>query len=188
MKMLYPRKMDDVLWHSTTCLFSKSILVKIPRLPTIRVIGSQFISTRFRFLLETSFVGAVIVLIRFAPFACSLELAARFSQQIFNEALSIRPGMVSRSQFRTRMPPLRLLIHRRLGKGAQHANRLAIRAHRPARYFSSRRLVHKRHELVGKARHGAANADPTNVRAAADSRHPATFRNVAVHHRTPASQ
>src|ERR1700685_4497993 len=62
MKMLYPRKIDDVLWHSATCLFSKSILVKIPRLPTIRVIGSQFISTRFRFLLDESFVGAVIVL------------------------------------------------------------------------------------------------------------------------------
>src|SRR5271163_2621355 len=64
MKMLYPRKMEDVLWHSTTWRFSKSILVKMPRLPTIRVIGSQFISTRFFDLLETSFVGAVIVLIR----------------------------------------------------------------------------------------------------------------------------
>src|ERR1700730_17058068 len=61
--MLYPRKMDEVLWHSTTWRFSKSILVKRPRLPTIRVIGSQFISTRFRFLLETSLVGAVTVLI-----------------------------------------------------------------------------------------------------------------------------
>src|SRR5579862_9803145 len=61
-KMLYPRKMDEVLWHSTTWRFSKSILVKMPRLPTIRVIGSQFISTRFRLLLETSWVGAVTVL------------------------------------------------------------------------------------------------------------------------------
>src|SRR6476646_4619291 len=64
MKMLYPRKMEEVLWHSTTCLFSKSILVKMPRLPTIRVIGSQFISTRFPFFPGTSFVGAVMVLIR----------------------------------------------------------------------------------------------------------------------------
>src|ERR1700730_10857314 len=64
MKMLYPRKMDDVLWHSTTWRFSKSILVKMPRLPTIRVMGSQFISTRFPFLPGTSFVGAVIVLMR----------------------------------------------------------------------------------------------------------------------------
>src|ERR1700689_1358198 len=63
MKMLYPRKMDEVLWHSTTWRFSKSILVKMPRLPTMRVIGSQFISTRFPFLLGMSFVGAVMVLI-----------------------------------------------------------------------------------------------------------------------------
>src|SRR5271167_2046410 len=64
MKMLYPRKMDEVLWHSTTWRFSKSILVKMPRLPTMRVIGSQFISTRFLDLLGTSLVGAVIVLMR----------------------------------------------------------------------------------------------------------------------------
>ena len=54
MKMLYPRKMEDVLWHSATSRLAKSILVKMPRLPTIRVIGSQFISTRLRFFLSTS--------------------------------------------------------------------------------------------------------------------------------------
>src|ERR1700722_8618074 len=75
MKMLYPRKMDEVLWHSTTWRFSKSILVKMPRLPTIRVIGSQFISTRFPFLLGTSFVGAVIVLIRSLLFVVSRFLS-----------------------------------------------------------------------------------------------------------------
>src|ERR1700692_1616748 len=48
MKMLYPRKIEDVLWHSATWRFSKSIFVKIPKLPTMRVIGSQFFSTRFR--------------------------------------------------------------------------------------------------------------------------------------------
>src|ERR1700740_2598717 len=67
MKMLYPRKMDEVLWHSTTCLLAKSILVKMPRLPTIRVIGSQFISTTFFDLEGTSLVGAVTVLIPIAP-------------------------------------------------------------------------------------------------------------------------
>src|SRR5271168_2302564 len=67
MKMLYPRKMEEVLWHSATFLASKSILVKMPRLPTMRVIGSQFISTRFFDLLGTSFDGAVIVLIAIAP-------------------------------------------------------------------------------------------------------------------------
>src|ERR1700760_2856491 len=67
MKMLYPRKIDEVLWHSATFLLAKSILVKMPRLPTMRVIGSQFISTRFLLLLATSLVGAVTVLIPIAP-------------------------------------------------------------------------------------------------------------------------
>src|ERR1700722_17617609 len=47
MKMLYPRKIDEVLWHSATVRFSKSIFVYIPKLPTIRVIGSHDISTSF---------------------------------------------------------------------------------------------------------------------------------------------
>src|ERR1700691_1745308 len=63
MKMLYPRKMEEVLKHSATCLLSKSILVKIPKLPTMRVIGSQFISTRFFGLPGTWVDGAVTVLI-----------------------------------------------------------------------------------------------------------------------------
>src|ERR1700729_2341688 len=62
MKMLYPRKMDDVLWHSAPCRFSKSILVKMPRLPTMRVIGSQFISTSFLEPVEVAFDTVVIVL------------------------------------------------------------------------------------------------------------------------------
>src|SRR6185295_14383606 len=41
-----PRKIDEVLKHSTTSLRSKSIFVYRPRLPTMRVIGSHAISTR----------------------------------------------------------------------------------------------------------------------------------------------
>src|SRR3984893_15813586 len=67
MKMLYPRKMEEVLWHSATWRFSKSILVKMPRLPTMRVIGSQFISTSFFDLLGISLVGAVMVPMMIAP-------------------------------------------------------------------------------------------------------------------------
>ena len=67
MKRLYPRKIDDVLWHSTTCRLAKSILVKIPRLPTMRVMGSQFISTICLDLLGASLSAAVIVPIAIAP-------------------------------------------------------------------------------------------------------------------------
>jgi hypothetical protein len=48
MKTLNPRKIDDVLLHSITCRLAKSIFVWIPRLPTMRVIGSHDISTIWR--------------------------------------------------------------------------------------------------------------------------------------------
>src|ERR1700721_2936641 len=93
MKMLYPRKMDDVLWHSTTWRFSKSILVKMPRLPTMRVIGSQFISTRFPFLLGVSLVGAVMVLIRSLLYLLNSSISTivdgiRWSVQREDDAIS----------------------------------------------------------------------------------------------------
>src|ERR1700722_13380297 len=65
MKMLYPRKMEEVLLHSATSRFAKSILVKMPRLPTIRVIGSQFISTRLRFLVGLCGIVSMEVAMRF---------------------------------------------------------------------------------------------------------------------------
>src|SRR5665213_4248308 len=91
MKMLYPRKMEDVLWHSATCLFSKSIFVKIPRLPTIRVIGSQFISTKLRFLLELSVPGCSVV-----------------AMKIFLSSVGM--GSVACVQVGTGMSPLRFLV------------------------------------------------------------------------------
>src|SRR5207302_8521220 len=51
----------------STCRLSKSILVKIPRLPTILVIGSQFISTRFFGLPVLSVRVSVEVLISVLP-------------------------------------------------------------------------------------------------------------------------
>src|SRR5690242_1177021 len=174
MKMLYPRKMDDVLWHSTTWRFSKSILVKMPRLPTMRVIGSQFISTRFPFLPETSFVGAVMVLIRSLLMPC--------------HALLVSSWMVSGGQFRAPMTPLRLFVDGTLGYRAQGANGTAVSAHGCTGDPCSRRLIHKRHELIWEAGHGAADADAAHVGTAPDSGHPAAFGNVAVHHRPPASQ
>jgi hypothetical protein len=45
MKTLKPRKIDDVLLHSMTSRLAKSIFVWMPRLPTMRVIGSHDMST-----------------------------------------------------------------------------------------------------------------------------------------------
>src|ERR1700757_271322 len=45
MKTLFSRQMAGVEWRAVTCFLSKSILVKMPRLPTMRVMGSHDIST-----------------------------------------------------------------------------------------------------------------------------------------------
>src|SRR6185369_14057019 len=44
------------------------------------------------------------------------------------------------------------------------------------------------HELVRKARHGAADTDAADVRTAADAADPAALRHVALHHRPPAAE
>src|SRR5271154_2873602 len=143
----------------------------MPRLPTMRVIGSQFISTRFPFLPGASLVGAVIVLISIAPL----------------DSL-VASGVVSRGQFRAGMAPFRFFVDGRLGHAAQGANGAAIGADRGARYLCARRLIHEGHEFVGEAGHGTAYADAADVGAAADSGHPSALRDVAIHHRAPAPQ
>src|SRR5271167_625207 len=51
-----------------------------------------------------------------------------------------------------------------------------------------RRFIHERHELVGEPRHRTPNADAADVGATANSGHPSALGNVAVHHRSPASE
>ena len=67
-------------------------------------------------------------------------------------------------------------------------NRAAVRHHRVRRQQRARRLIHERHEFVRKSGHGAADADPSDVRATADPAHPSALADIALHHRTPASQ
>ena len=50
------------------------------------------------------------------------------------------------------------------------------------------RLVHERHELVGEPRHRAADADPADVRAPADTVDPSALGDVAFHDGPPASE
>src|ERR1700675_4518993 len=101
--------MEDVLWHSATSLLSKSILVKIPRLPTIRGIGSQFISTSFLDLPGApDFGAATVVVIAVAP-CCSEGL-----------------GEVAGGQLGPRMAPLGFLVHRRIGERSECPDGLAV--------------------------------------------------------------
>src|SRR5580698_5270772 len=103
--------MEEVLWHSATWRFSKSILVKIPRLPTMRVIGSQFISTSFLVSPGAWVVGAVVVLIRCRSF---LLVALR---------------VIAGGKFGFRMAPLRLRIESLIGERAQSADSPPVDPH-----------------------------------------------------------
>src|SRR5271163_2326123 len=170
-KMLYPRKIDEVLWHSATRRVPKSIFVKIPRLPTMRVIGSQFIWTRFFLSIGVSFIGVVIVLIVNAPLDFSVAARA-----------------IAGGQFRPWMAPLRFFVDRLIRETAQRAYRTPINPDRSGRHLRARRFIHKWHELVRESRHGAADANSTDVRATAEAIHPAALRHIAIHHRAPAAE
>src|SRR5580698_416683 len=163
--------MDEVLWHSATCRFSKSILVKIPRLPTIRVIGSQFMSTSLRDFpaLPDCDVGAMVV-----AMAVSFTVSG--------------PGGIARGQLTPGVPPLRFFIEFPVGICSERPNDASVKGDADGRDVCAGRLIHEGHELVGEPRHRAADADATDVGTAADAGHPSPFRHVAIHHGTPAAQ
>src|SRR4249919_1163502 len=85
-------------------------------------------------------------------------------------------------------PPLRLLVHGLLGHLAQTAYGLAVDQAASRRQLRPGWLVHERHELVGEARHRAADADAADVGAAADSVDPTSLGDVALDDRTPAAE
>src|ERR1700735_2332141 len=107
MKMLYPRKMEEVLWHSATLRLPKSVLVKMPRLPTIRVIGSQFISTNWLAFLSSFLSSEVTVPIVVSP--------------LFSLGL-VGTWVVAGCQLGTRVAPRGLLIHCFVGDGPKSAD------------------------------------------------------------------
>src|SRR3954467_896478 len=136
----------------------------MPRLPTIRVIGSQDMSTTLPASGVTRSRVAMAALLSVAP-----------------------AGLVAGGQLGLVVAPLRLLVHRAVGDRAQLADHRAIAAGDRRRQPAAGRRVHERHELVGEAGHRAADADAAHVRAAADAGHPAALGDVAVDHRPPAA-
>src|ERR671923_2696101 len=132
----------------------------MPRLPTIRVIGSHVISTMLPFVL-------VVAIVR--------------------RLLSPRRPVPGR-QFASLLPPLRLLVNCLARDLAQRPDDVAVQAAGGGRDLRTGRLVHEGHELVGEAGHGAPDADAPDVRAAADTVDPSPLRDVALHHRPPAAQ
>src|SRR5580704_17696671 len=80
--------------------------------------------------------------------------------------LSLPPlALVTGQKLPTWCSPLRLFVHRVFGDAPQTADHLPVDTARHGGNPSSGRLIHKRHELVREARLGAADADPTDVRA-----------------------
>src|ERR1700736_623081 len=110
--------MDEVLWHSTTFLLAKSIFVKMPKLPTIRVIGSQDISTIFSGWVRVSLTGAVAVDIVISFYW--LDFGGRPKMDLLGVGVVFGP--IARLQFGTRMTPAWFLICRTLRNLAQSLN------------------------------------------------------------------
>src|SRR5438105_14426232 len=137
----------------------------MPRLPTIRVIGSQFISTSLRSLRGAEGIASAMTL-----------------------SLSSLLGLVTAFQPRSRVPPSRLLVQPALRDAAERSDGLAVDLHRVRGEPRSGRRVHERHELLGEPGHRAADADPAHVWTAAEAVHPAPLRDVAIHHRPPPAQ
>src|SRR5499433_3131127 len=141
----------------------------MPRLPTIRVIGSQAISTK--------------------PVSSAVVIALLYSLPARGTARAWSPGLLeARQELVALLAPLRLLVGGLRGEAAKGADHGAV--HRAGRRgdLRSRRLVHERHELVREAGHGAGDADAAHVRAAAHAVDPAALGHVAFDHRAPAAQ
>src|SRR5262245_43533155 len=116
----------------------------MPRLPTIRVTGSKFIST--------SLPGLLLVAV-----AMVFSLPAR---TISGGELGAVPA------------PLGLAVERVEGELSQSGDDGAVEPAGHRGDSRSGRLVHERHELVGEAGHRAADADAADVGTAADAAHP----------------
>src|SRR3954451_10472726 len=138
----------------------------MPRLPTIRVIGSQAMSTRFPVGVVPVVRGSVAVIV-----CCPSPGPLRAGHE-----LGRRPA------------PLGLLVGGAGRHLPQPSDGRAVDAGCGGRGLRARRFVHEGHELVGEAGHGAADADPADVRAPAHAVDPAPLGHVALHHRAPAAQ
>src|SRR5829696_3454695 len=96
-----------------------------------------------------------------------------------------RPRLIAGGELPAVVAPLGLLVDGLVCDPTQLANRGPVHAGHRRRQPATRRGVHERHELVGKSRHRAADADPAYVGTAADPRHPPPLGDVAVDDRPP---
>src|SRR6266540_2265991 len=97
-------------------------------------------------------------------------------------------GPVAGGQLGALLPPAGFLVLGLGGDLPQGADDAAVETAGGGRDLGAGGFVHERHELVGEAGHGAADADAADVGAAADTVDPAPLRDVAFDHRAPAAQ
>src|SRR5689334_13018425 len=86
------------------------------------------------------------------------------------------------------MPPLRFFVDGAVGDLAKVADHRAVQTRCSCGNLAAGRFIHERHELVRETGHRAADADATDVRAAADTVDPAPFRHVALDDRAPTTK
>src|SRR5579859_1833102 len=114
---------------------------------------------------------------------------SRFSDWSPLSPLSLPPlALVTGQKLSAWCSPLRFLVHGVGGDAAQAANHLSVHTARHGGNPRPRRLIHERHELVGEARHGAADADPAHVRATPHPVEPAALGHVAFDDGAPATK
>src|SRR6185312_1957403 len=143
----------------------------MPRLPTIRVMGSQFMSTSVRFPFWPAKEVSVVTAI------CS----------VLSHSIPVSRGHITCGESRSFVAPFGLSITAVICDGTQRTDHRAVYAYRARRQFRAWRFVHKRHELVWESWHRAADANAADIRAAANASHPTPLRYVAVDHWPPAA-
>src|ERR1700730_11985708 len=160
----------------------------MPRLPTMRVIGSHAIST-------TLVPGSPEPLPPPRRSVMVMPMPPRSSPSIvlrrgpcFRRYASPR-RLVTRAQLTAGRPPLRFLLDRLGCDGTQLADQWPVdHPGETGRDQAAGWLVHERHELGGEAGHRARDADAAHVGTATDAVDPSALGHVALHDRAPAPQ
>src|SRR4029079_9180014 len=145
----------------------------MPRLPTMRVIGSQAISTSWVFSVSVCRDWVAVI----------SGLLTRAAGSAFSPA-----PLVAGLQLTALDPPAGLGVDRLERDAPQLADDLPVRAAGRAGDLAAGRGVHERHELVRETAHRASDAAPADVRAAAHAVDPPPLGHIALHDRAPAAQ
>src|SRR6202022_1555554 len=144
----------------------------------------QDISTIFFGWVRVSLTGAVAVDIVISFYW--LDFGGRPKMDLLGVGVVFGP--IARIQFGARMTPTWFFICSTLRDAAQSLNNSSGDSGNCGGAHCARRRVHEGEKPVRETRHGTSDADAPDVWAAANPVHPTAFGDVAVHHRSPASQ